>query len=126
MAYSNILRHSRSLQVRLVDVPLDASSLAVFLFNELPRLLLVFCRSRNSFGSFYVNLGVGVLLFLLCLNSLLILVRFNLLDLGNIVQNATGAQVLDRALSIDTTIEHTNEVLSSGEDQLDVVGNKYL
>ena len=54
------------------------------------------------------------------------LVRFRLLGLSDILENTPGTQVLDGALPINAAIEHANEVVRAGKDQIYVVSYENL
>lgn len=130
---------SGSFQIRPVYLPFDTSCGFLFLLDELPCFLLLRSRSdRGRLGissrvsgifdrlSLYSSFGDGFGVIGRCADTTFGGWFGRALVLKYRLEHSTGFEVLDRALGIDTPVEHSNEVMGAGADKINVVGNKDL
>jgi len=113
------MKSSRGLQVGVIDAPLDTSFLTVFIFHKLPRAFLLILR------------GSSIALRSLCLRVFaffglydFLLGSVNALVMGDFLEDSLSTQILRSAMSVDTAIQHANEISCCGQNQFDVMGDE--
>lgn len=98
------------------------ASFPVLIFDELSGFLFVYYRFRCTVwtGLFFCSVSR----FLRCNHHFFF--DSNGRIVFNIVQNTLGTEILDSALGIDATIQHTYEIEGPRNDEFDMVRDKNL
>ncbi len=102
-------QHSRCLQICVVDVPLNASSLPVFLLDELPGLFLALSRIAVP-GLRFEHLCLPVQ----SLPTSYFHSIFNDLSLYYALYHTARAKIANCALRVDAAVEHADHVVRAG------------